>query len=290
EREPDRAGRGTVTEFGRHAQAAVATEVGWTDLDLKAVDTARVLAADAVEKVGNGHPGTAISLAPLAYLLYQNEMRVDPSDTRWLGRDRFVLSAGHACLLQYVQLYLGGFGLELSDIQALRTWGSLTPGHPEFHHTDGVEATTGPLGQGVAMAVGLAVAHRRARGPPAPAAAPGTAPFDHRVYAIVGEGCLQEGGSSETASLAGTQQLGNLVVIWDDNRITIEGHTSIAFTEDVVARYEAYGWHTQTVDWIGEDGYQENVDALHAALQAAREVTDRPSFIRLRTIIAWPSP
>lgn len=290
EREPDRAGRGTVTEFGRHAQAAVATEVGWTDLDLKAVDTARVLAADAVEKVGNGHPGTAISLAPLAYLLYQNEMRVDPSDTRWLGRDRFVLSAGHACLLQYVQLYLGGFGLELSDIQALRTWGSLTPGHPEFHHTDGVEATTGPLGQGVAMAVGMAMAQRRVRGLLDPDAAPGTSPFDHHVYAIVGEGCLQEGVSSETASLAGTQQLGNLVVIWDDNRITIEGHTSIAFTEDVVARYEAYGWHTQTVDWIGEDGYQENVDALHAALQAAREVTDRPSFIRLRTIIAWPSP
>ncbi len=279
-----------MTETGVHAQAAVAKEVGWTDLDLKAVDTARVLAADAVEKVGNGHPGTAISLAPLAYLLYQNEMRVDPGDSKWLGRDRFVLSAGHACLLQYIQLYMGGFGLELEDIEALRTWGSLTPGHPEYHHTTGVEATSGPLGQGVAMAVGMAMAQRRVRGLLDPDAAPGTSPFDHYVYSIVGEGCLQEGVSSETASLAGTQQLGNLITIWDDNRITIEGHTSIAFTEDVVARYEAYGWHTQTVDWITDGGYQENVDALHAAIAAAREVTDRPSFIRLRTIIAWPAP
>ena len=279
-----------MTEIGAHAQAPIATEVGWTELDLKAVDTARVLAADAVEKVGNGHPGTAISLAPLAYLLYQNELRLDPSDEHWLGRDRFVLSAGHACLLQYVQLYLGGFGLELEDIQALRTWESLTPGHPEFRHTKGVEATTGPLGQGVAMAVGMAMAQRRVRGLLDPDAAPGTSPFDHRVYAIVGEGCLQEGVSSDTASLAGTQQLGNLIVIWDDNRITIEGHTSIAFTEDVVARYAAYGWHTQTVDWITDGGYTENVDALHAALAAAREVTDKPSFIRLRTIIAWPAP
>ncbi len=280
-----------MTETGLHARAAIAKEVGWTDLDLKAVDTARVLAADAVEKVGNGHPGTAISLAPLAYLLYQNEMRVDPSDTQWLGRDRFVLSAGHACLLQYVQLYLGGFGLELSDLQALRTWGSLTPGHPEFHHTKGVEATTGPLGQGVAMAVGMAMAQRRVRGLLDPDAAPGESPFDHHVYAIVGEGCLQEGVSSETASLAGTQQLCNLTVIWDDNRITIEGHTSIAFTEDVVARYAAYGWHTETVDWTADpEGYVENVDELHAALARARAVTDRPSFIRLRTIIAWPAP
>lgn len=275
---------------GQHASAAIATEVGWTDLDLKAVDTARVLAADAVENVGNGHPGTAISLAPLAYLLYQHEMRVDPSDTQWLGRDRFVLSAGHACLFQYVQLYLGGFGLELSDLEALRSWGSLTPGHPEYHHTDGVEATTGPLGQGVAMAVGMAMAQRRVRGLLDPDAAPGASPFDHHVYSVVGEGCLQEGVSSETASLAGTQELGNLTVIWDDNRITIEGHTSIAFTEDVVARYQSYGWHTQTVDWITDGGYQENVDALHAALAAARAETARPSFIRLRTIIAWPAP
>jgi transketolase len=279
-----------VTQTGLHALAPVADEVGWDELDLRAVDTARVLAADAVEKVGNGHPGTAISLAPLAYLLYQHEMRVDPSDTTWLGRDRFVLSAGHACLFQYIQLYLGGFGLELSDLESLRTWGSLTPGHPEYHHTKGVEATTGPLGQGVAMAVGMAMAQRRVRGLLDPDAAPGSSPFDHVVYSVVGEGCLQEGVSSETASLAGTQKLGNLVVIWDDNRITIEGHTQIAFTEDVVARYAAYGWHTQTVDWTAGGEYREDVDALHAALAAAREVTDRPSFIRLRTIMAWPAP
>lgn len=276
---------------GTKAQAPDATKVGWTEQDLKAVDTARVLAADAVEKVGNGHPGTAISLAPLAYLLYQNEMRLDPSDPHWEGRDRFVLSAGHACLLQYVQLFLSGHGLELTDLQALRTWESLTPGHPEWHHTKGVEATTGPLGQGVAMAVGMAMAQRRVRGLLDPDAAAGSSPFDHHVYAIVGDGCLQEGVSSETASLAGTQELGNLIVIWDDNRITIEGHTDIAFTEDVVARYASYGWHTQEVDWThGGAGYREDVDAVAAALEAARAVTDRPSFIRLKTIMAWPSP
>src|SRR5690606_11826590 len=243
EREPDRAGRGTVTEFGRHAQAAVATEVGWTDLDLKAVDTARVLAADAVEKVGNGHPGTAISLAPAAYLLYQNVLRHDPADPDWLGRDRFILSAGHSSLTQYVQLYLAGFGLELEDIQALRTWGSLTPGHPEYGHTKGVEITTGPLGQGLASAVGFAMAARRERGLLDPEAAPGTSPFDHHVYVIASDGDLQEGVTSEASSIAGTQELGNLIVLWDDNHISIEGDTEIAFTEDVLARYEAYGWH-----------------------------------------------
>ncbi|MFV0427323.1 MAG: transketolase [Beutenbergiaceae bacterium] len=273
------------------AATPIATQVGWNDADLKAVATARALAADAVENVGSGHPGTAVSLAPLAYLLYQNVMRVDPGDSTWLGRDRFVLSAGHACLLQYVQLYLGGFGLELDDIQALRSSGSLTPGHPEFRHTPGVEATTGPLGQGVSMAVGMAMEQRRVRGLLDPDAAQGQSPFDYAVYSVVGEGCLQEGVSSETASLAGTQKLGNLIVIWDDNRITIEGHTSIAFTEDVIARYDSYGWHTQTVDWVGEgQDYAENVDALAAALATARATTDRPSFIRLRTIIAWPSP
>ncbi|MFV0254100.1 MAG: transketolase [Beutenbergiaceae bacterium] len=280
-----------MTETAAHVATPIATDVGWNDADQLAVATARVLAADAVENVGNGHPGTAISLAPLAYLLYQNVMRVDPADPAWLGRDRFVLSAGHACLLQYVQLYLGGFGLELADLESLRSWGSLTPGHPEFGHTKGVEATTGPLGQGVSMAVGMAMEQRRVRGLLDPDAPAGQSPFDYAVYSVVGEGCLQEGVSSETASLAGTQKLGNLIVIWDDNRITIEGHTSIAFTEDVLGRYESYGWHTQTVDWVGDGSdYVENVDALAAALAAARANTDQPSFIRLRTIIAWPSP
>ncbi len=267
------------------------TSVGWTDLDRRAVDTARVLAADAVEKVGNGHPGTAISLAPAAYLLYQNVLRHDPADPDWLGRDRFILSAGHSSLTQYVQLYLAGFGLELEDIQALRTWGSLTPGHPEYGHTKGVEITTGPLGQGLASAVGFAMAARRERGLLDPEAAPGTSPFDHHVYVIASDGDLQEGVTSEASSLAGTQKLGNLTVLWDDNHISIEGDTEIAFTEDVLARYEAYGWHVQFVDWTADPaGYAENIDALHAAIEAAKAVTDKPSFIGLRTIIAWPSP
>ncbi len=267
------------------------TPLQWTDIDRRAVDTVRVLAADAVEKVGNGHPGTAISLAPLAYLLYQRVMRHDPADPTWLGRDRFILSAGHSSLTQYIQLYLAGYGLELSDLESLRTWGAKTPGHPEYGHTAGVEITTGPLGQGVSSAVGFAMAARRERGLLDPDAAPGTSPFDHFVYVIASDGDLQEGVSAEASSIAGTQKLGNLVVIWDDNTISIEGRTDIAFTEDVVARYEAYGWHTQSVDWTnGGDGYIEDVDALYAAIQNAKEVTDRPSFIRLRTIIAWPSP
>ncbi|WP_425595499.1 transketolase [Salana multivorans] len=270
--------------------APKADEVGWTDLDLRAVATAKALAADAVEKVGNGHPGTAISLAPAAYLLYQNIMRHDPSDDRWLGRDRFVLSAGHSSLTQYVQLFLGGFGLELSDLEALRTWGSLTPGHPEYGHTKGVEITTGPLGTGLASAVGMAMGARRERGLLDPETPHGESPFDHHVFVVSGDGCLQEGISSEASSLAGTQELGNLILIWDDNRITIEGDTSISFTEDVLGRYEAYGWHTQTVDWVGDGEYREDVDALAAAIQAAKDVTDQPSIIRLRTIIAWPSP
>lgn len=273
-------------------QEPIASEVGWNETDIRAVNTARVLAVDAVERVGNGHPGTAVSLAPAAYLLYQNVMKHDPNDTQWLGRDRFVLSAGHSCLTQYNQLFLGGFGLEIDDIKALRTWESRTPGHPEYHHTDGVEATTGPLGQGLAMAVGMAMNQRRVRGLFDPDAPQGSSPFDHHVYVIAGDGCLQEGVSSEASSLAGTQQLGNLVVIWDDNRITIEGHTPIAFTEDVIARYESYGWHTEVVDWAPEtaDGYREDVDALARALQRSREVTDKPSFIQLRTRIAWPAP
>lgn len=274
-----------------NAVAPRATEVGWSELDVKAVKVAKALAADAVERKGNGHPGAAISLAPAAYLLYQNVMRHDPSDPQWLGRDRFILSAGHAALLQYIQLYLGGFGLELQDIKDLRTWGSKTPGHPEFGHTDGVEATTGPLGQGLAMAVGMAMSQRRERGLFDPDAAPGSSPFDHHVYVIAGDGDLQEGVSAEASSLAGTQELGNLIVIWDDNRITIEGHTPIAFTEDVLKRYRAYGWHVQDVDWTNEGtDYVEDVDSLAQAIEAAKANTSQPSFIRLRTVMAWPSP
>ncbi|WP_258723396.1 transketolase [Cellulomonas sp. NS3] len=274
-----------------NAKAPQAQTVGWTELDHKAVDTVRVLAADAVEKVGNGHPGTAISLAPAAYLLYQNVLRHDPADPHWLGRDRFVLSAGHSSLTQYIQLYLAGFGLELEDIAALRTWGSKTPGHPEYKHTEGVEITTGPLGQGLASAVGFAMAARRERGLLDPEAPAGESPFDHHVYVIASDGDLQEGVTSEASSIAGTQKLGNLIVLWDDNHISIEGDTEIAFTEDVLKRYEAYGWHVQFIDWTaGADGYVEDVDALHAAIEAAKAVTDRPSFIGLRTIIAWPSP
>ncbi|MGY4642546.1 transketolase [Cellulomonas sp. URHB0016] len=273
-----------------NAKAPLARTVGWTDLDLRAVDTVRVLAADAVEKVGNGHPGTAISLAPAAYLLYQNVLRHDPADPHWLGRDRFVLSAGHSCLTQYIQLYLAGFGLEIEDLQALRTWGSKTPGHPEYRHTTGVEITTGPLGQGLASAVGFAMAQRRERGLLDPDAAPGTSPFDHYTYVICSDGDLQEGVTSEASSVAGTQELGNLIVLWDDNHISIEGDTEIAFTEDVLARYEAYGWHVQFVDWTAGGEYREDVDALAAAIDAAKAVTDKPSFIGLRTLIAWPTP
>ncbi|MFC7374409.1 MULTISPECIES: transketolase [unclassified Brachybacterium] len=264
---------------------------GWTDLDKRAVDTVRVLAADAVEKVGNGHPGTAISLAPAAYLLYQDVMRHDPTDPDWLGRDRFVLSAGHSSLTQYIQLYLGGFGLELEDIEGLRTWGSKTPGHPENFHTKGVEITTGPLGQGISSAVGMAMAQRRERGLLDPEAAPGTSPFDHFTYVIASDGDLQEGVSSEASSLAGTQKLGNLIVLWDDNEISIEGDTSIAFTEDTTARYEAYGWDVRTVDWTqGGESYLEDVAALKAEILEAQKVTDKPTFIRLRTVIGWPIP
>ncbi|UFU08142.1 transketolase [Ruania halotolerans] len=273
-----------------NAPSPKATTVGWNELDVKAVNTVRALAADAVEKCGSGHPGTAISLAPAAYLLYQNVMRLDPADQHWLGRDRFVLSAGHSSLTQYIQLFLAGYGLEVEDIAALRTWGSATPGHPEAGHTTGVETTTGPLGQGVGISVGMAMAQRRVRGLLDPDAAAGDSPFDHHVYVIASDGDLQEGISSEASSLAGTQELGNLILIWDDNHISIEGDTDVAFTEDVVARYEAYGWHTQRVDWTQPDGYTEDVDALAAAIEEAKSVTDRPSFIALRTIIGWPTP
>jgi len=262
----------------------------WDPIDNKAVDTARVLAADAVEKVGNGHPGTAMSLAPAAYLLFQKVMRRDPHDQHWLGRDRFILSAGHSSLTQYVQLYLGGYGLELDDLKALRTWGSLTPGHPEYGHTDGVEITTGPLGQGISSSVGFAYAARYERGLFDPEAEPGTSPFDHFVYVIAGDGDLQEGVSSEASSLAGHQQLGNLIAIYDSNQISIEDDTNIAFTEDVKARYEAYHWHVQVVDWKKTGVYTEDVQALNDAIVAARGVTDKPSLIILKTIIGWPSP
>ena len=286
----------------------VAEKVGWTDADVRAVDTARVLAADAVENVGHGHPGTAMSLAPLAYLLYQNVMVHDPSDPHWLGRDRFVLSAGHSSLTQYVQLYLNGYGMEMSDLQALRTWGSATPGHPEVHHTTGVEITTGPLGSGLASAVGMAMAQRRQRGLLDPDAPAGESPFDHHVWVIASDGDIMEGVSSEACSLAGHQELSNLTVVYDQNFISIEDDTDISFSEDVAKRYEAYGWHVETVDWRGSTGssgettedvegveqregsYVEDVDALHAALQASRERTDKPTLIVLRTIIAWPAP
>jgi transketolase len=256
----------------------------WTDLDTKAVDTARLLAADAVQKVGNGHPGTAMSLAPLAYLLYQRVMRHDPTDPHWIGRDRFVMSNGHASLTQYCQLFLAGYGLELSDLEALRTWGSLTPGHPEYGHTVGIEITTGPLGQGVGNSVGMSMAWRRERGLFDPDAPLGESPFDHFIYVIAGDGCMEEGIASEASSLGGHQQLGNVILFYDDNHISIEDDTNVAFSEDVLKRYEAYGWHTQRVE-SGED-----VVALEEAIEAAQRVTDKPSIIAVRTIIGWPAP
>ncbi|MBH0024157.1 transketolase [Salinibacterium sp. SWN248] len=262
----------------------------WDHIDNKAVDTARILAADAVEKVGNGHPGTAMSLAPAAYLLFQKVMRRDPSDDQWIGRDRFILSVGHSSLTQYVQLYLAGYGLELDDLKALRTWGSLTPGHPEYGHTKGVEITTGPLGQGIASSVGFAYAARYERGLFDPEAEAGTSPFDHFVYVIAGDGDLQEGVSAEASSLAGHQKLGNLIAIYDSNQISIEDDTNIAFTEDVKMRYEAYNWHVQVVDWKKTGEYVEDVEALNAAIEDAKAVTDQPSLIILRTIIGWPAP
>lgn len=276
---------------GRERKVCPQVSLEWTEVDSRAVDTVRVLAADAVEKVGNGHPGTAISLAPAAYLLYQRVLRHDPADSHWLGRDRFVLSAGHSALTQYIQLVLAGYDLEVSDLAELRTWGSKTPGHPEYRHTDGVEVTTGPLGQGVSNAVGLAFAARRTRGLLDPDAAAGTSPFDHHIYVIASDGDLQEGVSAESGSLAGHQKLGNLIVIWDDNQISIEDDTRIAFTEDVLGRYAAYGWQTLSVDWTnGGTGYAEDVEALHAAIEAGKADTERPTIIGLRTIIGWPSP
>jgi transketolase len=264
------------------------SDLDWTDLDDRAVDTARVLAMDAVQKVGNGHPGTAMSLAPAAYVLFQKLMRHDPSEPDWTGRDRFVLSVGHTSLTLYIQLYLAGYGLQLDDLKSFRTWGSRTPGHPEYGHTAGVETTTGPLGQGLGNAVGMAMAARYERGLFDPEAAPGESPFDHTIWVFAGDGCLQEGVASEAASLAGHQKLGNLVLLYDDNHISIEGDTATAFSEDVLARYESYGWHVQRIE------PKENGDldphAVYAALKAAREETGRPSIVAARSIIAWPAP
>ena len=265
-------------------------ELNWTELDEKAVDTIRVLAADAVEKVGNGHPGTAMSLAPAAYLLFQKLMRHDPADPEWTGRDRFVLSPGHTSLTLYIQLYLSGYGLELDDLKALRTWGSKTPGHPEYRHTTGVELTTGPLGQGLATSVGFAFGQRRQRGMFDPETPQGESPFDHTIWVIASDGDLQEGVTSEASSLAGHQELGNLVVLYDENHISIEDDTDIAFTEDVLKRYEAYGWHTQRVDWTKTGEYVEDVAELYTALMAAKNETSKPSIVSLRTVIGWPAP
>nr|WP_143737807.1 transketolase [Microbispora sp. GKU 823] len=262
----------------------------WSDLDRQAVDVVRALAMDAVEKAGSGHPGTAMSLAPAAYLLFQRVLRHDPSDPKWAGRDRFVLSCGHSSLTLYIQLYLSGYGLTLDDLKALRQWGSLTPGHPEYGHTAGVETTTGPLGQGIGNAVGMAMAARRERGLFDPDAAPGTSPFDHMIWCFASEGDLEEGISHEVSALAGHQKLGNLAVVFDSNHISIEDDTQIALSEDIAKRYEAYGWHVLEVDWTATGEYKEDVQALYDALEAARAETERPTFIKLRTIIGWPAP
>ncbi|MFT4186744.1 MAG: transketolase [Micrococcaceae bacterium] len=266
------------------------SKLEWTELDKKAVDTVRVLAADAVEKVGNGHPGTAISLAPVAYMLYHKVMNHDPSDMNWIGRDRFILSCGHSSLTQYIQLYLSGYDVSLDDLKALRTFGSNTPAHPEYGHTDGVEMTTGPLGQGLATAVGFAYGQRRLRGLMDPEAKQGESPFDHHIYVLASDGDIMEGITSEAGSLAGHQELGNLVVIYDQNKISIEDDTDISFTEDVLKRYEAYGWHTQEVNWRKGEEYYEDVDALYEAIETAKAETGKPSIISLKTIIGWPSP
>ena len=268
----------------------VPATLDWSENDARTVDLIRVLAMDAVERAGSGHPGTAMSLAPAAYLLYQKILRHDPADPLWPGRDRFVLSCGHSSLSLYIQLYLSGYGLTLEDLEHYRTWGSITPGHPEHHLTPGVETTTGPLGQGLGNAVGMAMAARRERGLLDPGAESGASPFDHFIYAFVSDGDMEEGISHEAAAIAGHQQLGNLIVLYDDNNISIEDDTNIAKSEDIAARYEAYGWHVQRLSWRQADGYHEDVQTLYQALRTARQTTTAPSFISLRTIIAWPAP
>ncbi len=274
--------------------AAKDHSLNWSDLDRKAVDTVRVLAMDAVEKSGNGHPGTAMSLAPAAYLLFNKVMRHDPTDPHWAGRDRFVLSCGHSSLTLYIQLFLSGYSLALEDLASLRQWDSLTPGHPEYGHTSGVEITTGPLGQGIGNAIGMAMSARRERGLFDPSAEAGQSPFDHQIFALCSDGDIEEGISHESSAIAAVQKLGNLTLIYDDNEISIEDDTRIAKSEDVGARYAAYGWHVQHVDWRKGDpakgDYAEDVEALFQAIQAAKAETDKPSFIVLRTIIGWPAP
>jgi transketolase len=277
-------------EYKEGIEQLSSASLEWSDLDRQAVDVVRALAMDAVEKAGSGHPGTAMSLAPAAYLLFQRVLRHDPSDPKWVGRDRFVLSCGHSSLTLYIQLYLSGYGLTLDDLKALRQWGSLTPGHPEYGHTAGVETTTGPLGQGIGNAVGMAMAARRERGLFDPDAAPGASPFDHMIWCFASEGDLEEGISHEVSALAGHQKLGNLAVVFDSNHISIEDDTQIALSEDIAKRYEAYGWHVLEVDWTKTGEYVEDVQELYAALEAARAETDRPTFIKLRTIIGWPAP
>ena len=260
----------------------------WSPLDDRAIALARALAMDAVQKVGNGHPGTAMSLAPAAYALFQRHLVHDPSDPKWLGRDRFILSCGHSSMTLYTQLFFSGYGLTMKDLQEFRTHGSLTPGHPEYGHTDGVEMTTGPLGAGISTAVGFAMAARFERGLLDPAAPAGQSPFDHTIWVICSDGDLQEGVSAEASSLAGTQELGNLNVIYDDNRISIEGDTHLAFTEDVSARYRAYGWDVIEVATLA-DG---NVDlpALDQAMTDAKNQIKKPTLIRMKSVIAWPAP
>ena len=261
---------------------------GWSELDERAVAYARALAMDAVQKVGNGHPGTAMSLAPVAYALFQRHLIHDPNDPKWLGRDRFILSCGHSSMTLYTQLFYSGYGLEMSDLQAFRTFGSQTPGHPEYGHTPGVEMTTGPLGAGVATAVGFAMGARFERGLLDPDAPAGSSIFDHTIWVIASDGDLQEGVSAEASSLAGTQALGNLNVIYDDNRISIEGDTHLAFTEDVAARYRAYGWHVQEVAALADGSI--DLAAMDAAMLAAKTELSRPSLIRMHSVIAWPAP
>ncbi|WP_405851215.1 transketolase [Streptomyces sp. NBC_00090] len=260
------------------------TALEWSDLDDKAIAVSRALAADAVQQAGGGHSGAAMALAPATYLLFQHLMRHDPADPAWIGRDRFVLSCGHTSLALYVQLILSGYELSVEDLARLRQWGSPTPSHPEYGRTPGVEMTTGPLGQGLATAVGMAMAARKQRGLFDPDTPPGRSVFDHTVWVIASDGDLQEGLTSEASSLAGHQGLGNLVLLYDDNHISTEGDTDLAFSEDVLARYDAYGWHTQRVRDIND------LSALHGALSAARDEADRPSIIAVESVIAWPAP
>ncbi|HJE20846.1 MAG TPA: transketolase [Bifidobacterium pullorum] len=268
------------------------TDNTWSELDERAIKMAKVLSADAVQKAGHGHPGSPVSLAPIAYTLYQRFIKHDPNDPKWAGRDRFILSGGHASLTQYVQLYFSGYGVTLDDIKNFRGGkDTRTPGHPEVGLTPGIEMTTGPLGQGLASAVGFAYGQRYERGLLDPDAPEGTSPFDHKVWVICGEGDVEEGVSSEACSLAGNQKLGNLTVIFDANHIQIEGETKIAFAEDILKRYEAYGWYTDEISFIQPDGsYKEDIEGLTAVLEKAEQVTDRPKFIKVDTLIAWPTP